>query len=187
MAIDQLIAKKYALAAFNSAKKSNLIDQFLVDLKKFSEYFSASIIKELSNPAISKINLAKIISELGEKLSLNSKVVEFLEVVASRRRIGAIKIIEQHFTKLAKIEKKILEVELISAAQLSSEILQEVESTLQKQYSGLTIEIKQTIKKDILGGLVIKIGSNMIDASLKRQLSALKIALDQQLQLADNV
>jgi len=181
MAINRLIAKKYALAAFNSAKEDNLIDQFLVDLKKFSEFFSRDTIKEISNPAISKNNLEKIIFELGEKLSLNAKVLSFLEIVAGARRINGIKIIEQHFEALVKIENKILEVEVISAVQLSAEILQEVKDTLQKQHSGLVIEIKQTIKKDILGGLVIKVGSNMIDASLKRQLSALKIALDQQL------
>jgi F-type H+-transporting ATPase subunit delta len=182
MAINQLIAKKYALAAFNLAEKSNLIDQFLGDLKKFSDFFSDATIKELSNPAISRINLGKIVAELGEKLSLNNKVVVFLETVASARRIGEIKAIEKHFSKLVKIQKKILEVEVISAVELNSETLQEVKSTLQKQHSDLSIEIKQTVKKDILGGLVIKIGSNMIDASLKRQLSALKISLDQQLQ-----
>jgi F-type H+-transporting ATPase subunit delta len=182
MAINQLIAKKYALAAFNMAKKDNLLDQFLVDLKKFSEFFSSATIKEISNPAISKTNLEKIVVELGEKLSLNNKVLHFLSVVAAARRIADIKYVQQHFAKLVKIEKNILEVEVISAVQLDAEILQEVKSSLQKKHSGLTIEIKQIIKKDILGGLVIKIGSNMIDASLKRQLSALKISLDQQLQ-----
>ncbi len=182
MAINQLIAKKYALGAFNLAKKSNLIDQFLGDLKKFSDFFSKEITKELSNPAISKASLTKIVAELGEKLSLNSKVLLFLETVASARRINEIRAIEQHFSKLVKAEKKILEVEVISAAQLNAETLEEVKSALQKQHSDLSIEIKQTIKKDILGGLVIKIGSNMIDASLKMQLSKLKISLDQQLQ-----
>ncbi len=182
MAINQLIAKKYALAAFNLAKKSNLIDQFLGDLKKFSEFFSSATIKEISNPAISKINLAKIVVELGEKLAIHPQVMAFLEMVASAKRISEIKAIEQHFAKLVKIENKVVEAEVISAVQLNAEILQEVKSTLQKQYSGFSIEIKQTIKKDILGGLVIKVGSNMIDASLRRQLSALKISLEQQLQ-----
>ncbi len=181
MAVNQIIAKKYALAAFNSVKQDNLIDQFLVDLKKFSEFFSSDTIKEVSNPAISKINLEKIIVELGEKLSLHAKVLSFLEIVAGAKRINIIKAIEHHFETLVKIEKKILEVEVVSAAQLSAEILQEVKDTLQKQHSDLVIEIKQTIKKDILGGLVIKVGSNMIDASLKRQLLALKADLDQQL------
>jgi F-type H+-transporting ATPase subunit delta len=179
MAINQLIAKKYALAAFSLAKKSNLIDQFLGDLKKFSDFFSNSTIKELSNPAISRVDLGKMVVELGEKLSLNNKVIAFLETVAGSRRISGIKLIEKHFSKLVKVEKNILEVELISAIQLDEQTIQEVRSTLQKQYSKLTIEIEQTIKKDILGGLIIKIGSNMIDASLKRQLDALKIELDQ--------
>ena len=167
------VAKRYALAAFNLANKVNIIDQFLIDLQKFSTVFSSTTIEELSNPAISKSDLTLIAVDLGQTLSLNSKVIDFLKVVAADRRIAFIKEIEQSFIRLTKLKNNIIEADLISAVQLDEETVREIGIILQKKYVGFTIEMKQIIKKDILGGLIIKIGSNMIDASLKRQILAL--------------
>ena len=64
-----------------------------------------------------------------------------------------------------------METELISVITLNDKQLEEIKSTLQKKYPGKTIEINQTIDKDILGGVVIKIGSLVIDSSLKNQLA----------------
>ena len=178
MAINRLVAKKYALAAFNVAKKLNLVDQFAVDIAKFSAALPKSIIKELSNPAISKENLKKIVAELGTKLSLHKQTITFLEVVAEERRISDISAIESGFVKLVKVEKKILEVEVFSAQNLDAQNIQDIKTVLAQKYADKIIEIKQSIKKDILGGLQIKIGSTMIDASLKRQL----LSLNQQFQ-----
>ena len=172
MAINS-IANKYAKAAFNVAKGHNLIDRFSGDLQLFVDNFSNAFIKELSNPTISKEDLAKIITEIAGKLSLNDKVVSFLTIVAEARRIGLIKEINQSFSNLVKAEKKILEVEVFAVENLSTDNISEIKAILQKKYPGQTLEIKQIIKKDILGGVVIKVGSTMIDASLKTQLDAL--------------
>ncbi|MFT6077053.1 MAG: F-type H+-transporting ATPase subunit delta [Myxococcota bacterium] len=173
MAINNLLAKKYAIAAFNVAKKANIIDQFSSDLQNFVSSLPSSIIKELSNPAISKTNLKDIIVAFGKKMSLGEEVISFIEVVAQERRISNIVAIANHFNKLVKKEKNILEVEVFSAKILDDKAIEEIKSILAKKYAGNSIEIKQSIKKDILGGIQIKIESMMIDASLKRQISAL--------------
>ncbi|MFT6106956.1 MAG: F-type H+-transporting ATPase subunit delta [Rickettsiales bacterium] len=173
MAINNLLAKKYAIAAFNVAKKANIVDQFSADLKNFVSSLPKSIIKELSNPAISKASLKDIIIAFGDKMSLAGEVVSFLEIVAQERRISNIVAIENHFAKLVKNEKNILEVEVFAAKSLDDKEIEEIKSILVKKYVNNSIEIKQSIKKDILGGIQIKIESMMIDASLKRQLSAL--------------
>ncbi len=178
MAYNNLLAKKYSLAAFNVAKKLNLVDQFEADLNKFSLALSKTIIRELSNPAISRENLKTIIADFGAKLSLHKQVISFLEVVAESRRIAGIAAIGIQFTKLVKAEKNILEVEVFSTHELDAKTIEEIKLALTKKYAGKTIEVKQLIKKDILGGLQIKVGSTMIDASLKRQL----LTLNQQFQ-----
>ena len=148
------------------------------DLNKFSAILSKPIINELSNPAISRENLKKIVAELGLKLSLHKQVINFLEVTAEARRIVDIKAIELNFIKLAKVEKNILEVEVFSSCDLDLESIQNIKEILKTKYTDKIIEITSTIKKDILGGLQIKIGSTIIDYSLKRRL----ITLNQQLQ-----
>jgi F-type H+-transporting ATPase subunit delta len=99
--------------------------------------------------------------------------MSFLEVVARERRISSIAAIEKSFIKLVKKEKNILEVEIISVSALDDQNVEEIKEILAKKYDGSSLEIHQTINKDILGGVQIKIGSMMIDASLKRQLTAL--------------
>jgi F-type H+-transporting ATPase subunit delta len=173
MAINKLLAKKYAIAAFNVAKKADLIDQFSKDLEKFTSSLSPSIIKELSNPAISKKNLKEIIVGFAKKMSLGKEVISFLETVADERRIPNIIEIQKDFIKLVKKDKNILEAEVFSTNLLDDKIIKEIKSMLAKKYANSSIEINQFIKKDILGGIQIKIGSMMIDASLKRQISTL--------------
>ena len=67
--------------------------------------------------------------------------------------------------------RNILEVELISTEKLDKAEIEKIKASIGKQNFGKTIEIKETLKKEILGGLQIKIGSNLIDASLKNQIS----------------
>lgn len=178
MAVNNLLAKQYSLAALNVAKKLNLLDVFESDLQKLSAAFSKEMLRDLSNPVISKDALIAVVSDLAAKLSLNENVTGFLKVVAENKRISNIKQIAQSFSDLIKSEKNILEVEVISASDLDEQSLVEIKELLAKKYSGKNIQIKKSIKKDILGGVQIKIESMLIDASLKQQL----INLNQQFQ-----
>lgn len=168
-----LITNQYAKAAFHAAKNAGLIEQFLKDLKLFSDNFSPSVAIELSNPTISKADLAGIISDIATKIGINSKVTEFLIIVAKARRLKYIKAIYQDFLKLSKLDKNILEVKLFTVNSLEAEQLEKVKDLLNKRYSGKNIEINQIIKPDILGGILIQIDSLVIDASLKNQLAAI--------------
>jgi F-type H+-transporting ATPase subunit delta len=173
MSAASVITNQYAKAAFHAAKRAGTIEQFLHDLKLFSDNFSVLITKELGNPTISRANLANIIGDLAKKISLNSKVTEFLMIVAEARRIQHIKAIYQDFLKLSKLDKNILAVKLFTVNALEADQLGQIKDLLQKKYSGKTIEINQIIKPDILGGILIQIDSLVIDATLKNQLLAI--------------
>jgi F-type H+-transporting ATPase subunit delta len=181
MAINHLIARKYARAAFGVAKNLGLLDQFFADLNKFANALSDAIIEELANPAISREDLAMVVAQMAQKLSLHEQVIKFLEVVAAARRINISRTINEDFAHLYKKEKKILEAEVFSVDKLSDDEIKSIKSVLEKKYNSAAVEITQTIKKDILGGVVVKIGSFMIDTSLKSQL----INLEAQLQSPD--
>lgn len=173
MAANNLLAKKYSVAAFGLAKKLNLLDVFEADLGKFVGAFSKVMLKELSNPAISREDLQKVVAELGAKLELNQNVINFLTVIAEQRRINNIAAITKSFSKLVKAEKNILEADVISAVDLDANSVAEIKDVLAKKYAGKAIKLNQIVKKDILGGVQIKIGSVLIDASLKQQLANL--------------
>ena len=171
------IANKYATALFNIAKQDNLVKEFLDDLAQFSNNFSDQFISALSNPAIAKRELAGVINDLAKKLNItNQKIIRFVTLLLYSRKIKLFNMIYQDFLKLSKINQKILSIEIFVIDYLTNEQLAQIKILLQKKYPNNIIEINQIIKKNILGGLIIKINSIVIDATISNQLN--KIATE---------
>ncbi len=169
-----LVSKNYAKAIFKLAKQDKKLDQVASDLQKFAENFTDEFAAELNNPAISSSDLLKIIELVNQKIGIKGLAGDFLNVVFKNRKASYFREIHAQFINLVKEDSNILQVEVISANELSQSNLDEIENIVSKQSKGKKIEISQTLKAQILGGVQIKIGSNLIDASLKSQLDQLE-------------
>ena len=174
MAQISLIAQNYAKALFGAAKQDNNIDKISADLEVFKKNFSHDFANELNNPAISKADAVKIIIEIGKKLNLSELLLNFIESITKNRRLALFSQIYTNFSHLVNEEKNILEIELISSSDLEMSVIEDIKNIIKKKYPNKSIEVKKTLKDNILGGLQIKIGSNLIDASLKNKLSLIK-------------
>lgn len=168
------LAKNYAKALFDAALKSNALDKISSEIEIFNKNFSADFARELKNPAISKADSVKIINQITEKLKLSKLTCDFFSTLASNKRVAAFPQIYSEFNRLLKVQKNILDVELISSDKLDNSTVASVKTIAEKKYTNKKIDIKETIKKEILGGLQIKIGSNLFDASLKQQVDSLQ-------------
>ena len=168
-----VVAKNYSKALFAAAKKADAIDKISDELENFRQSFSLDFARELKNPVISKADSTKIINDIAINLKLGKLLSDFLTAVTRNKRLNLFPEIYEEFTRLAKLQKNILEVELISTEKLDKAEIERIKATVGKKHFGKIIEIKETIKKEILGGLQIKIGSDLIDASLKNQLSSI--------------
>lgn len=168
-----VVAKNYSKALFSAAKKADAIDKISDELENFRQSFSLDFARELKNPVISKSDSTKIINDIAINLKLGKLLSDFLTAVTRNKRLNLFPEIYEEFTRLAKLQKNILEIELISTEKLDKAEIESIKATVSKKHFGKIIEIKETIKKEILGGLQIKIGSDLIDASLKNQLSSI--------------
>lgn len=168
-----VVAKNYAKALFAAATKANVVDKITNELESFRQNFNLDFAKELKNPVISKTDSTKIIQTITTNLKLGKLISDFLIAVTRNKRLNLFPEIYEEFTRLAKLQKNILEVEIITTEKLENAEIERIKSMLNKQHAGKIIEVRQTVKKEILGGLQIKIGSNLIDASLKNQISTL--------------
>lgn len=166
-----VIAKNYAKALFSAAKTSNSIDQIATELESFKKNFSLDFARELKNPVIAKADSAKIIGEISSGLKLGKLLSKFLIAVTRNKRLNLFPEIYEEFNRLLRLQKNILDVELITTSKLEKDHIENIKVTISKKHPGKTIEFTETIKKEILGGLQIKIGSNLIDASSRNQLS----------------
>lgn len=168
-----VVAKNYAKALFLAAQKNNALEKVALELEVFKKNFNSSFAHELQNPVISKNDLVKIIAEITQKMSLGKTLSDFFAAVARNRRLSLFPEIYAEFSHLLKKQKNILEVELILATKSDQSQLNQIKLLIEKKYPDKTIEIKETVKEKILGGFQIKIGSDIIDASLKNQLDSL--------------
>jgi F-type H+-transporting ATPase subunit delta len=164
------IAKNYAKALFVAALKSNSLDKIVADLEVFKKNFSTSFAHELKNPVISKSDSVKIIDEVTKKFGLSQLTSSFFAAIVRNRRLNLFPEVYEDFLRLVKQQKNILEVELITAIKSESSQIERITKLVAKKYPGKTIAIKETITAKILGGLQIKVGSEVIDVSLRNQL-----------------
>lgn len=168
------LAKNYAKALFDLGLKSNALDKISSEVEIFNKNFSTSFARELKNPAISKADSVKIINGITQKLGFSKTSSDFFAVISENKRLALFPEIYAEFNSLLKLKNNILDVELISSTKLDNATVESIKAIVGKKYAGKKIEVKEVIKQEILGGLQIKIGSDLFDASLKNQIASLE-------------
>jgi len=172
------IARPYAAALFELAEESESIAEIEQSLDAVgtlieeSEEFS----KFLRSPVISSDEKREAMDAIVQKTDLPEAVSNFLQLVARNGRLFALPAMISEFKKLAADARGELKAEVTSAAPLSKAQLESLSQTL-KDKIGKTVALDTHVDPSLIGGLVVKLGSRMIDTSLKTKLSAMKIAM----------
>lgn len=167
------IARVYAEALFGAAKDAGTLDEVHEQLGQvadaldtnrdlqvffFSPYFSSEEKRDGISKAIS---------------GADSRLVNFLELLAERHRMPAIFRIRKRFDDLWAVENKRLEVTVTSAVELDERVTREVGEAIERQ-TGQTIELSSEIDPEILGGIVLRVGNKVLDASIRNGLERLR-------------
>jgi len=168
-----VIAKNYAKALFLAAKKNNTTEKVAAELELFKQNFSTSFAHELKNPVIAKNDLVRIIQEVTQKFALGPLTSNFFASIVRNRRLNLFPEIYEEFVRIVKQQKNVLEVEVTTAVKADQEQIGRLKKLVEKKYPGKTVFIKETVKEKILGGFEVKIGSEVIDATLKNQLASI--------------
>ncbi|MBM3579338.1 MAG: ATP synthase F1 subunit delta [Alphaproteobacteria bacterium] len=169
-----VVAKNYAKALFVAARKSGSLEKVAGELGVFKQNFSTSFAHELKNPVIARNDLERIINDVTQKFGLGTLSKNFFASIVRNRRLNLFPEIYEEYTRFLKQYQNILEVEVISAVKPQKHHIERVKAVVEKKYPGKTVAVKETVKTEILGGLQIRIGSEVIDASLKNQLESIR-------------
>lgn len=172
------IANKYAKALFDTSLEQNNLDIVEKNLHDLSEILNASNeLKQITiNPLLAKSDKLNCLAEIASRADYCSTTINFLKTLATNNRLFALPNIIEAFDNL-KIEKsnKIL-VSVSTAKKLSEkqneELIKNLEKSLNKE-----VLIDYRIDTKILGGLSIKLGTYMLDDSLKNKLKHLELAM----------
>lgn len=172
------IARPYAAALFDLSKSEGSVDAVeagLDDLQKLAAE-SEDFRRFLRSPVISADEKSGAVEAILGKAKLNGTVSNFVKVIARNGRLFALPAIIKAFKTLAANGRGEVTADVTSAAPLSSAQLKSLADTL-KQKLGKTVTLTEHVDASLIGGLQVKVGSRMIDSSLKTKLTAIKVAM----------
>ncbi len=172
------VAERYAAALFELARDESALDEVAGDLDSFAKMMEESpdLTRLVRSPVFSSDEQTRAISAVLAKAGVGVLTANFLKVVARNRRLFTVSDMIRSFRQMLAREKGELTATVTSAEKLS-----------ESQVSALAAALKETTGKDVMldrrvdprqiGGLVIQLGSRMIDTSLRTKLNALKFAM----------
>jgi F-type H+-transporting ATPase subunit delta len=172
------IARPYAQALFDLAKGEGAVDAVESGLVAVGQLTGASedFSRFLRSPVITADDKAKALDKIIGQAKPHPTVANFLRVVARNGRLFALPTIITSFRALAAASRGEATADVTSAAPLSKAQLDALAATL-RQKIGKAVTLNEHVDPSLIGGLVVKVGSRMIDSSLKTKLTAMKVAM----------
>jgi F-type H+-transporting ATPase subunit delta len=172
------VAGRYASALFDLASASGKVADIETDLVTFQGLLDQSpdLVRLVRSPVIATDDQNKAIAAILDKVRISGLAANFLKLVTSNRRLFSIQDIIKAYRALAARSRGEVTAEVTSAVPLNNEQTAALKETL-KASVGKDVTLQARVDPSLLGGLVVKVGSRMIDSSLKTKLQNLKVAL----------
>lgn len=172
------LAERYAAALFDLADERKELDAVADDLKALRGLVaeSADLRRMIRSPVLARDHQAKAVAALAERAGLKELTRNFLGLLARNRRLFALPDMIEGFLGILAARRGEVTAQVIAAQELSEAQRKAIDERLRKAIGGkVAIDLK--IDPGLLGGLVIKVGSRMVDASLKSKLRRLELAM----------
>jgi len=172
------MAGRYATALFELALDRNALDAVRADLDRFDAMIaeSSDLGRLVRSPVFSSEEQARAVAAVLDKAAIGGLAANFIKLVAQKRRLFAIREMARGFRNLVARHRGEATAEVTAAEPLSEQHLGALKDAL-KSVTGKDVALAVKVDPAIIGGLVVKLGSRMVDTSLRTKLNALKIAM----------
>lgn len=176
--IQASLSGRYATALFELARDSKSLPTVEASLATVRQALDESAdFKALANsPLIGRGDAAKAVAATAKALKLDQTTTNFLGVLAQNRRLSQLPAIIRAFRQLAAAHRGETTAEVTSAHPLDAEQVDALKAQLRTRL-GRDVNVDLSVDPSLLGGLVVKIGSQMIDSSIKTRLNSLAHAM----------
>lgn len=174
---EQVIAKRYARALFaigheKGGDELNTYGQHLAQLAEVMRE-APQLVRLFRNPIVRVEHKKAVVTALLDKLEISGTVRQFCLYLADRERLANFLDIQEYFSRLLDANEGILRGELVTAIDLTKTKQDQIAKKLEKQLQGQLVLNYET-DASILGGLVLKVGDKVYDASLRAQLDQMR-------------
>ena len=173
------MAGRYANALFELAREQKAIDAVKADLETFDAAVAASpdLNRLVRSPVFGADDQLKALAAVLDRAGIKGLAANFLRVIASNRRLFAAREMIRAFRALAARHKGEVTADVTVAEQLNDKNLDALKSALKSVTGGKDIDLNVKVEPAIIGGLIVKVGSRMVDSSLRTKLNAIKLAM----------
>jgi F-type H+-transporting ATPase subunit delta len=172
------MAGRYATALFDLARETNAIDAVKDDLGRFIGLVAESpdLTRLVRSPVFSADEQLQALSAVLERAEIGGLAAKFLKLVTTNRRLFAVRDMVKAYRQLVAEYKDEATAEVTVAERLKDEHVAALRSAL-KAVSGKDVDLDIRVDPAIIGGLVVKLGSRMVDTSLRTRLNAIRHAM----------
>ena len=176
--IQASLGGRYAIALFDLARDARTIDTVESSLATVRDVLNESAdFRELTvSPLVARGAAVKAVLATADALGIDATTKNFLGVLAENRRLGQLPAIIRAFRQLAARHRGEIAAEVTSAHPLNDEQVVELKQQL-RQRVGRDVSVDLSVDPELLGGLVVRIGSQMIDSSIRTRLNTLAHAM----------
>jgi F-type H+-transporting ATPase subunit delta len=172
------VAGRYATALFDLARDANSIDSVLADLGRFDALIgeSADLARLVRSPVFSADEQLNALSSVLDRAGIGGLAAQFLKLVTRNRRLFAVQDMARAFRNLVAEHRGETTAEVTVAEAIRDDHVAALRNAL-KAISGKDVDLKIKVDPAIIGGLVVKLGSRMVDSSLRTKLNSIKHAM----------
>ena len=175
---DSNITNVYAQALFEAARDAGTLEATAADLMAFTGAMreSRELTAVMLNPRIDSATKKKVVAELTQ--GADRIFVNGINLLIDKRHADLLFDLQEQFQRLLQKERQVVEVEITSAVELPEETRAGIRKRIEDAI-GKKVDIKETVRADILGGLVLRFGDVIVDSSLQAKLEQLRVRLAQ--------
>ncbi|WP_375204822.1 F0F1 ATP synthase subunit delta [Hyphococcus sp.] len=172
------VAGRYATALFDLALDAGTLEAVEGELKSLQSAIdgSSDLKAFLKSPVYDRDDQLKAVEALAGKAGFGALVTNFLKLIAKNRRLFALEDMIRAFRALAADHRGEVSAEAATAAPMTDDQVKALRLEIERMV-GKAVNLNTRVDPDLLGGLVVKIGSQMVDASLKTKLNRLKTVM----------
>ncbi len=172
------MAGRYATALFELARETNAIDAVKADLERFDALVAENpdLNRLVRSPVFSAAEQLQALSAVLDRVGIGGLAAKFLKLVTMNRRLFAARDMVRGYRELVALHKGEATAEVTVAERLKDDHVAALKSAL-KAVSGKDVDLAIKIDPAIIGGLVVKLGSRMVDTSLRTKLTAIRHAM----------
>jgi len=173
------MAGRYANALFELALEDKAVDAVKKDLEQFDAMVAGStdLNRLVRSPVFGVEDQLKALSAVLDKAGIKGLAANFLRVITGNRRLFAVRDMIRGYRVLVSAHKGEVSAQITVAEPLSDKNLDALKSALKTVTGGKDIDLDVKVEPAIIGGLIVKVGSRMVDSSLRTKLNAIKFAM----------